>query len=81
MPTYEYECTVCGHRFEALQAMSEAPRRACPKCGGKGRRRISAGTAVIVKQGASAAPGCAFHNRGRTCCGRDEPCQHPGCEE
>ena len=63
MPTYEYECTCCGHHFEMFQAMSAKPVRKCPQCGGKVRRLIGAGAAVIVKGGSGAAP-----------CGRDAPC-------
>jgi len=38
MPTYEYECTSCGHRFEVLQYIKEKPLRKCPRCKGKARR-------------------------------------------
>jgi putative FmdB family regulatory protein len=34
MPLYEYECDVCGHRFELIQKFSDAPVEKCPKCGG-----------------------------------------------
>jgi putative FmdB family regulatory protein len=33
MPTYEYACRQCGHRFEAWQRMSDEPLKVCPKCG------------------------------------------------
>jgi putative FmdB family regulatory protein len=33
MPIYEYRCTACNHELEALQKLSEAPLRTCPKCG------------------------------------------------
>ena len=32
MPTYEYECLDCGHRFEVFQRMSDEPVSACEKC-------------------------------------------------
>ena len=32
MPIYEYECSDCGHEFEKLQKMSDAPLRDCPDC-------------------------------------------------
>lgn len=35
MPTYDYECTRCGHRFAVEQSMLDKPLRKCPKCGGK----------------------------------------------
>ena len=34
MPLYEYECEACGHRFEVIQKMADAPIDTCPKCGG-----------------------------------------------
>jgi putative FmdB family regulatory protein len=33
MPTYEYLCRQCGHRFEAWQHMTDEPLKVCPKCG------------------------------------------------
>jgi len=32
MPIYEYLCENCGHEFETLQKVSDAPLRECPKC-------------------------------------------------
>lgn len=32
MPTYTYECSACGHRFDALESMSSMPQKTCPKC-------------------------------------------------
>ena len=49
MPTYDYECTKCGHAFEAFQRMSDAPLSSCPKCRGKVRRLIGGGMGVIFK--------------------------------
>lgn len=34
MPIYEYECDVCGIRFERLQRITEDPLKACPECTG-----------------------------------------------
>lgn len=33
MPIYEYRCTQCGHKLEALQKFSDAPLSTCPACG------------------------------------------------
>jgi len=50
MPTYEYECAACGHRFEEFQMISDKPLRTCPECKRrKLRRLIGAGSAVIFK--------------------------------
>jgi putative FmdB family regulatory protein len=32
MPTYEYACKTCGHRFEAWQKITDEPLTECPKC-------------------------------------------------
>ena len=50
MPTYDYECSACGYKFEKFQAMSAKPVKKCPKCGKlKVERLIGAGTGVIFK--------------------------------
>ena len=49
MPTYEYECTKCGHSFERFQQMSDKPVDKCPKCGSKTRRLIGSGSGLIFK--------------------------------
>lgn len=38
MPTYEYECTVCGQHIEIFQRFSEDPLTTCGVCGGKLRK-------------------------------------------
>ncbi|MBI3601301.1 MAG: zinc ribbon domain-containing protein [Candidatus Omnitrophica bacterium] len=50
MPTYQYECTACGHEFEDLQSMTEPKFVKCPKCGkNKLVRLIGSGSGVIFK--------------------------------
>jgi putative FmdB family regulatory protein len=57
MPTYEYICSKCGHKFEKFQRISEAALKICPqelcpqKPWGKGKvkRVIGAGAGVIFK--------------------------------
>jgi putative FmdB family regulatory protein len=48
MPTYEYECGSCHHRFERKQRFDEEPVAMCPECGGKARRVIHS-TPIIFK--------------------------------
>jgi putative FmdB family regulatory protein len=38
MPTYEYECTVCGQHIEVFQRFSEDPLTTCGVCGGTLRK-------------------------------------------
>ncbi|MFA5156001.1 MAG: FmdB family zinc ribbon protein [Candidatus Omnitrophota bacterium] len=49
MPTYDYECTKCGHTFEAFQGMNDKPLSKCPKCGKKVKRLIGSGSGIIFK--------------------------------
>ena len=43
MPIFEYICDNCGHEFETLQKVSEAPLKKCEACGAKKlRKKISA---------------------------------------
>ncbi|NQT06449.1 MAG: zinc ribbon domain-containing protein [Candidatus Omnitrophica bacterium] len=49
MPTYEYECTGCGHKFELFQSMTADAVEKCPKCSGKPKRLIGAGAGIIFK--------------------------------
>ena len=38
MPTYEYHCQTCSHRFEQWQKMTDDSLETCPECGGHIRR-------------------------------------------
>lgn len=50
MPTYDYECGLCGHTCEVFQTITEAHKRRCPECGKNGLKRlIGAGAGVIFK--------------------------------
>jgi len=50
MPTYQYECSACGHTLEILQSMTEARLTKCPKCKKqKLERLIGTGSGIIFK--------------------------------
>ncbi len=49
MPTYDYECSDCGHTFEAFHSMSAEPLSECPECEGKVRRLIGTGAGILFK--------------------------------
>lgn len=42
MPIYEYKCEDCGAEMEFMQKAGEAPKKKCPKCEGKLKKRFSA---------------------------------------
>jgi putative FmdB family regulatory protein len=49
MPTYEYECRSCKHRFEEFQNINDDPIKICPKCGKSVRRLFGGGMGIIFK--------------------------------
>jgi len=50
MPTYDYECDACGHKFELFQSISEPVQKKCPDCSKmKLRRLFGTGAAVVFK--------------------------------
>ncbi|MBP7583212.1 MAG: zinc ribbon domain-containing protein [Spirochaetes bacterium] len=80
MPSYDYVCLSCAHRFEARQAMSAAPLDECPECGGNVRRIITGGSGFMMKGGGAAAPRTTACGSDTPCCGRGEPCgKSHGC--
>ena len=50
MPTYDYVCDACDHRFELFQSITAETKRKCPECGRmKLRRLIGPGAAIVFK--------------------------------
>ena len=49
MPLYEYECYLCGTRFERIQHVDSEPVKVCPACGGAVRRLL--GTPALQFKG------------------------------
>ncbi|MBW8002049.1 MAG: zinc ribbon domain-containing protein [Planctomycetes bacterium] len=50
MPTYDYLCGNCGHKFEQFQSMTAKLLRKCPECKKMQLKRlIGAGSGVIFK--------------------------------
>lgn len=48
MPIYEYECPVCGLRFEKQQRFTDPPIETCPE-GHPGVRRVLFPAGIIFK--------------------------------
>ena len=48
MPTYQYACTACGERSEAVQSFTDAPLTECTACGGA-LRKVFSSVGVVFK--------------------------------
>jgi len=48
LPTYEYACTSCAHRLEAVQSFSDDPLTECPACGAE-LRKVYAPIGIVLK--------------------------------
>lgn len=48
MPTYEYACTKCGHRLEAVQKFTDEPLSECPECHGA-LRKVYGAVGIVLK--------------------------------
>ncbi|MDI5975293.1 FmdB family zinc ribbon protein [Amycolatopsis magusensis] len=48
MPTYQYACKECDHRFEAVQSFSDDSLTECPQCTGP-LRKLYGAVGVIFK--------------------------------
>ena len=49
MPTYEYQCQKCKHKFEEFQLMTDTPLNECPVCKGPVKKLIGFGSGLIFK--------------------------------
>ena len=48
VPTYQYACTACDHRFEAVQSFSDDALSVCPECDGK-LRKVFSSVGIVFK--------------------------------
>ncbi len=51
MPTYDYKCTACEHRYEMREGFDAPPRQDCPVCGGVAKRVLHAPPIVFKGSG------------------------------
>jgi putative FmdB family regulatory protein len=51
MPTYEYECNACHHRFDERQGFNDEPVAVCPKCNSRSQRVFHAVPVVFKGSG------------------------------
>jgi putative FmdB family regulatory protein len=48
VPTYEYACTACGHRFDAVQRFTDEALTECPECSGD-LRKVYGAVGIVLK--------------------------------
>ena len=48
VPTYQYACTACDHRFEAVQSFTDASLTECPACSGR-LRKVFSSVGIVFK--------------------------------
>ena len=48
MPTYEYVCTACGHRLDAVQKFTDDALTECPECAGA-LRKVFGPVGIVLK--------------------------------
>lgn len=62
MPTYEFKCTTCDHKFSVKVSISERKNVKCPKCGQGELTQLFTGVNILSLGGSScsAPPGSGF---------------------
>jgi putative FmdB family regulatory protein len=48
VPTYQYACTACDHRLEAVQSFSDDALSVCPNCSGR-LRKVFSSVGIVFK--------------------------------
>jgi putative FmdB family regulatory protein len=74
VPTYQYRCTACDHRFEAVQSFSDASLTTCPACSGALRKVFS--SVGIVFKGSGFYRTDSRAGSGSTVTGGDSPAKN-----
>jgi putative FmdB family regulatory protein len=73
MPTYDYTCAACGHRFEVVHGVHGHGPETCPNCGGGPVRKAFAPPTVVFKGSGWAKVDRRSSNAGTKRDAKDEP--------
>lgn len=57
MPTFDFECTKCGHRFSDLVSIKDKEKVRCPQCEGAVKQRFTG--FLFTKTGGSGGSSCS----------------------
>lgn len=72
MPIFEFKCGECGAGFELIALAGHETATVCPRCGSEKLEKLFS---------TFATPGNPAASGGLTCCGREERCDSPPCDE
>ena len=64
MPTYQYECSHCGHAFDAWQGILDEPLKRCPECRKHKLARVLGTPEVILRAGCGGFYACDYPKGG-----------------
>lgn len=48
MPTYDFQCNSCNHKFTVLTSISEKDKVSCPRCRSREIRQLFTGCSVNI---------------------------------
>lgn len=51
MPTYEYQCSNCGRKFEIFQSIKDSPLLQCSECGKDSLKKLISVPAGLIFKG------------------------------
>ena len=51
MPIFAYRCELCGHQFDELQKLADAPLTDCPECGEPALQKLLSAPRFHLKGG------------------------------
>ena len=74
MPTYDYKCKECGHKFSVKHSMTDHSSITCPECGGKVSQIMNIGgiafkgSGFYVNDNKGTCPNANPHSEKCACC-------------
>jgi len=73
MPTYDFRCRACDHKFTKLVPLAEREHVQCPVCGAMGAQQLFTGF-LFAKKGAGGEAAAAPSSCGKGGCGGCSGC-------
>lgn len=64
MPTYDFKCLSCNHKFTVLVSIKEKENIRCSVCGSDKISQIYSGAGIAVKNSGESSFGCGSNSGG-----------------